>query len=93
MHIERYTPSNHISFRNIYIFLDLLIYLAEKNEFRDTAHSFYQFTFKAEEILSRVLPATPILPKNNIEMNLANVAAKEIARQLTLIGMREGGEE
>jgi len=57
----------------------------EKNEFRDTAHSFYQFTPKAEEILARVLPATPILPKNAIEMNLANVAAKEIARQLTLI--------
>jgi hypothetical protein len=30
------------------------------------------------------------LPKNAIEMNLANVAAKEIARQLTLIGIAEG---
>jgi hypothetical protein len=57
----------------------------EKNEFRDTEHSFYQFTPKAEEILSRVVPAIPILPKNTIEMNLANVAAKEIARQLTMI--------
>jgi son of sevenless-like protein len=57
----------------------------DRNEFRDTAHSFYAFTPKGEEILSRAVPATPILPKNSVEMNLTNVAAKEIARQLTLI--------
>jgi hypothetical protein len=65
---------------------DLIVCVSkDKNEFRDTQHSFYQFTVRAEEILSHVLPSTPILPKNTIEMNLSNVAPKEIARQLTLI--------
>lgn len=68
----------------LYLFANVVI---DKNEFRDTLHSFYQFTLKAEDILSRVLPVSPILPKSTIELTLISVDPKEIARQLTLIGI------
>lgn len=64
----------------------LLTVTAEKKEFRDTQHSYYQFTPKMEELLAQMLPSPPILPKKDTEINLSNVDAKEMARQLTLIG-------